>query len=264
MTPEALRRGLKTASFGKILFCFDKLSSTNDLALELARGGAEEGTLIVAEAQTKGRGRQGRKWVSTPGKSITFSLILRPNLLADEMPEITLAAAVAVARTLEKWNFKPTIKWPNDIQIAGRKVCGILTEMGSKKDKMGLAAVLGIGLNLNQTPDDFPEEIRRTGASLLGLKGRNIPRVRFFQDLLLRLEEAYAWVRERRFTKVLFEWRKRASTLGKQVKVHQAHRVFYGQVLDVDEKGALLVRNDLGMLERVTSGDVEILSLRKR
>ncbi len=264
LTAESLRRGLKTFNFGKILFCFEKLSSTNDLALELAQGGAEEGTLIVSETQTKGRGRQGRRWISAPGKSITFSIVLRPNLLADEMPEITLASAVAVAWTLEKWKFKPAIKWPNDIQISGQKVCGILTEMGSKKDKMGLTAVLGIGVNLNQKPSDFPDEFRRTAASLFSLSGKNISRVRFFQDLLLRLEETYGWVKERRFSKVLAEWRKRASTLGKQVRITQSHRNFYGHVLDVDEKGALLVRNDLGMLERVISGDVEILTLRKK
>ncbi len=258
MKPEQILKGLKTKSFGRNLLWLEKTTSTNDVVAELARQGALEGTVVAAETQTKGRGRQGRRWSSAAGKSLAFSILLRPKLHADELPEITLATAVAVAKTLEDFHFKPRIKWPNDLLLGGRKVCGILTEMGPKKDKMA-SVVLGIGINLNQTARDFPKELGGVATSLYRVSGRKINRARFFQKLLFYIEEAYHKVSERHFSRVLAEWRKRSSTLGRQVKVTQSHHVFYGHVVDADEKGALLVRTDLGMIERVTSGDVEIL-----
>lgn len=253
-------KGLRTRSFGHSALFLKKTESTNDVALQLARDGAPEGTLVNAESQTKGRGRMGRSWATTPGKSLAFSILLWPRLRNEELPEITLAAAVAVARTLEGHRLKPRIKWPNDILLDGKKVCGILTETGPKKDKM-VPVVLGVGINLNQAGADFPKEIRGTATSFYRSSGRKVDRRIFLQKLLFQLEETYHWVVERRFPKVLGEWRKRSSTLGHQVKVVQPHRSFYGQAVDIDEKGALLVRNDIGQVERVTSGDVEALKI---
>jgi BirA family biotin operon repressor/biotin-[acetyl-CoA-carboxylase] ligase len=257
---HSIRKGLKTKLFGRVLLCFDKITSTNDLALELAMAGAEEGTVVIAETQTKGRGRMGRRWVSSSTRSITFSIVLRPKLHADEMSEITLSAAVGVAKTLEKWRLKPDIKWPNDLLISGKKVCGILTEMGHKKDKIG-TVILGVGINLNQRPVDFPPELREKATSLYLASSKRINRKRFFQELLYQLETSYELVKERRFSKVLGEWKKRSMTIGRQVKVTQGYRTFFAQVTDVDEKGALLLRTDAGMMERLTSGDVELLKL---
>jgi BirA family biotin operon repressor/biotin-[acetyl-CoA-carboxylase] ligase len=263
LKPEAILKGLKTKTFGRSLLCLEKVSSTNDVILKLAEEGCSEGTVVLSESQTKGRGRQGRHWTSSEGKSLAFSVLLRPSLKADELPEITLAAAVAVAKTIELFRMRPQIKWPNDLLLGGQKVCGILTEMGPKKDKMP-SVVLGIGINLNQSTKDFPKELRQTATSFYRFSGRKIDRVRLFQRLMHHLEETYQWVVERRFSKVLSEWRKRSVTLNQQVKVSQGHHVFHGQVLDLDEKGALLVRNDLGMIERVTSGDVEIMTPKNR
>ena len=260
MNPDPVLKGLKTKTFGHNLLCLEETSSTNDVVLELSKQGAPEGTVVVAETQTKGRGRHGRKWVSTGGKSLAFSILLRPQLHPDELPEITLAAAVAVSKAMEDFRIKPRIKWPNDVLIGGLKACGILTEAGPKKDRMA-SVVLGIGINLNQTAKDFPKDLKGIATSLYRASGRKMDRVRFFQKLLFRLEEAYHLVSERHFQKVLADWRKRSSTLGRQVKVTQGHHVFYGQAMGADEKGALLVRNDLGMVERVTSGDVQILPL---
>ncbi|HJT24473.1 MAG TPA: biotin--[acetyl-CoA-carboxylase] ligase, partial [bacterium] len=190
MKPEQILRGLKTKSFGRNLLWLEKTTSTNDVVAELARQGAPEGTVVAAETQTKGRGRQGRHWSSTAGKSLAFSVLLRPKLHADELPEITLASAVAVAKTLEDFHFKPQIKWPNDLLLEGRKVCGILTEMGPKKDRMA-SVVLGIGMNLNQTAKDFPKELGVIATSLYRMSGRKINRGPFFQKLLLHLEETY-------------------------------------------------------------------------
>ena len=263
LTPEAVLKGLKTRILGRSLLCLEKTTSTNDVILELARQGALEGTTVTADIQTQGRGRQGRRWTQTQGKGLAFSLLLRPQLHSDELPEITLAAAVAVAKTLESFQLKPQIKWPNDLLLNGRKVCGILTEMGPKKDKMA-SVILGIGVNLNQATRDFPRELRGIATSLYRYSGRKVDRARFLQTLLRHLEETYHWVTERHFSKVLVEWRKRAVTLEQQVKITQAHHVFFGQVTGIDEKGALLVRNDSGIVERVTSGDVEVVPAKPR
>ncbi len=258
MKPEQILKGLKTKTFGRNLICMEETTSTNDVVAELARQGAPEGTVVASESQAEGRGRQGRKWSSTAGESLTFSVLLRPQLHADELPGITLAAAVAAAKTLEDFQFNPQIKWPNDLLLEGRKVCGILTEVGPKKDTMA-AVVLGIGINMNQASLGFPSELRKIATSLYRESGRKTDRIRFFQKVLLRLEESYHWVIERRFDRVLSEWRKRSVTLGRQVKVVQGHRVFYGHAVDADEKGALLVRTDVGIIECVTSADVQIL-----
>lgn len=256
-----MRKGLTTRHFGKPLYCFNQLTSTNDLAAELARGGASEGTAILAETQTKGRGRQGRKWISQEGKSLTFSIVLRPSLPQELFTELTLAAAVGVARALERHGFHPAIKWPNDLLISGRKVCGILTEVGPKKDKMA-SAILGIGLNLTQNPGDFPADLRPAATSLKMQRNKVPSREALLQEILSRLEEAYGWVREGRFHRVLSEWRKRSILTGKQVKVVLGGRSFFAQVLDVDERGALLVRTDVGTVERLTAGEVEALRLK--
>lgn len=231
------------------------------MVLELAKEGCAEGTVAVAELQTKGRGRQGRTWASSAGKSLTFSLLLRPRLSAGELPMITLAAAVAVARTLESFRLKPRIKWPNDILMGGKKICGILTEMGPGKDRI-LSMVLGIGINVNQGSGDLPRELRGISTSLYRVSGRKIDRERLLGKLLLDLEETYRWVMEKRLSKLLGEWRKRALPMGAQVKVTQGRHVFYGQTLDLDEKGSLLVRTDSGIVERVISGDVETLRIK--
>jgi BirA family transcriptional regulator, biotin operon repressor / biotin---[acetyl-CoA-carboxylase] ligase len=263
ITPEQLHKDLATRSFGRIFFSFPQVTSTNDVALYLAEGGAPEGTVVSAEIQTKGRGRQGRSWVLTEGKALAFSIVLRPKVHDDEVAKFTLAAAVGVAKAIEDYHLKPQIKWPNDLLLKGRKVCGILTEMGTKKDKIS-SVILGIGINLHQGAGDFPKELRKIATSLYLAGGQKPNRAAFFQRLLLRLEETFHWASEGRFQKVLAEWRKRSAVLGRQIKVHQAHHSFYGQAVDVDEKGALLVRTDQGMVERITAGDVQLLKLEVR
>lgn len=260
MSPDAFLKNLKTRHFGRSLLYLEKTSSTNDVAAQLALEGASEGTAVIARTQTKGRGRQGRHWTATPGKSLAFSILLRPRLNADELPEITLAAAVAVVQTFESYRLEPQIKWPNDILLKGKKVCGILTETGPRKDKM-IPVILGIGVNLNQGVRDFPPELRGTATSFYRASGRKAKPAEFFQRALFHLEETYHWVAERRFSKVLAEWRKRTVTVGRQVKVTKAQQVFYGQAVDIDEKGALLVRRDTGIVERLDSGDVQVLQL---
>jgi BirA family biotin operon repressor/biotin-[acetyl-CoA-carboxylase] ligase len=263
LLPEAILCGLSTQKIGKFVYGYQKLGSTNDRALFLGERGAREGTIVTTDEQTQGRGRRGRNWHSVSGKSLTFSLILRPNLLPDEVAELTLASAVAVVLTLQEWKLKAGIKWPNDIFLGKRKVCGILNETRFKQDKIAFA-VIGIGINLNQTIDDFPSEIKGTATSVFRYSGKKINRVLFLQRLLLCLENVLHWIDQRQFHRVLTEWRRQSVLLNRQIRILQPGRVFFGQALDVDEQGALLVRNDFGMIERVLAGDVELLRISNR
>ncbi len=256
--PEVFWKGLKTRSFGRSILFLGEVGSTNDIARRLAEEGAPEGTVVTAESQTQGRGRRGRPWASTPGKSLLFSIVLRPKLPPDELPKITLAAAVAVARTCRTFRIKAGIKWPNDLLVDGRKLCGILTETAPKKDKM-TPVVLGIGINLHQTTRDFLKELRPIATSCFLATGRKVKNALFFQELLRELESTYGWLTNGDLDRVLLEWRKNSVSLGKRVKVTQANGVFVGEAFDIDGIGALLVKTGMGKVERVLSGDVEVL-----
>lgn len=259
LDPDAVTKGLRTRSFGRVLFHFSEIESTNDLLLRLAASDIAEGAVVLAESQTRGRGRQGRRWSTAAGKSLAFSVLLRPRLDPHRIPGITLAAAVAVARALELSGLKAGIKWPNDVLLKGRKVCGILTEMGPAKDNKA-SVVLGVGVNVNQTARDFPSWLRPLASSLALAGGRRLDRVVVLQRLLKELETTYGWVLEHRFDRVRKEWRKRSVTLGRRVKVVQGRRSFTGEACDIDPMGALLVRIKKGTILRVLSGDVKLVA----
>jgi BirA family biotin operon repressor/biotin-[acetyl-CoA-carboxylase] ligase len=263
ISTELFWKGLKTKKFGRSFYSFLEVTSTNDVASQLVENDAPEGTLVVAEVQTKGRGRQGRVWTTSKGKALALSLVLKPKLSPQEIPGITLAAAVAVAQTLEEYGLKPQIKWPNDLLLKNKKVCGILSEMGPKHDKMQ-SVILGIGINLNQSTKDFPMEIRALATSVYRSLGYSIDRAAFLQKLMKHLEIVYGWMNHERFDKVLIEWKKRSVTLGQKVKVTQGKKSFKGHVVDVDSRGFLLIKDESNRVETILSGDVEILKSKKR
>ena len=175
-----------------------------------------------------------------------------------KIPGITLAAAVAVAQTLEGYGLKPQIKWPNDLLLGGKKICGILTEMGPRYDNR-LSVILGIGINLNQRAGDFLLPIRSLATSVYRASGRKVDRIEFLQKLMLKLETVYGRMNRKRFDQVLTQWRKRSLTLGQWVKVIEGRKKFEGQIADVDRNGFLLVRREKGSVEKVLSGDIELL-----
>ena len=173
-------------TFGSTVFRFDELPSTNDRARELALGGASEGTIVVAGQQTAGRGRQGKQWSSPPGKGLYLSIILRPAIKAAEAAVITLAAAVGVREVLaEEYGIECDIKWPNDLTVRDRKICGILMESASEGEFLRYA-VLGIGINLQQR--SFPPEIVNTATSLLIESGAAVNPDEIHGPLLIRLD----------------------------------------------------------------------------
>jgi BirA family biotin operon repressor/biotin-[acetyl-CoA-carboxylase] ligase len=233
---------------------FEEVASTNDLAKELAARGAPEGSLVVAEAQSRGRGRLGRDWISPPGTGLYVSLVLRPPLPPTEMPQITLTTAVAVARALKRvTGAAPGIKWPNDILLNGKKLGGILTEMETESDRIR-HLVVGLGLNVSNAA--FPEELAAIATSLTLATGRSFSRVSLLQAWLEEFEDLYERFLAREFAGILDEWRSYAVTLGRQVTVLQGPAAIRGLALEVAPDGALLVETDSGEVVRVTSGEI--------
>lgn len=259
LLPEEITNGLSTELIGRRILYFDAVGSTNIEAKRLAAEGAEEGTVLVAEEQGKGRGRLERSYFSPPGKGIWFSLVLRPDFfLPKDAPKCTLLAAVAVAMAVETSGLRAGIKWPNDVVYEGKKLAGILTEMNAEMDRINYI-VIGTGINVNFLPEDFPEDLRESATSLAIMKGEKIQRVEFFRKVLASMEELYRMVKERGFLPLMERWKQYSVTLGQEVHVVGlgANASFYGVAADIDEDGALLVDTSEGR-RRVLAGDVSI------
>jgi BirA family biotin operon repressor/biotin-[acetyl-CoA-carboxylase] ligase len=254
--PLELRPLLGTHDLGHVLHCHEELSSTSDLAKELAEEGAAHGEVVVAERQTAGRGRRGRTWASPPRKNLYLSVIVRPaDLPLHRAPELTLVASVAVCEAVRDAGVDARIKWPNDVLVDGRKVAGVLTEMAADPDRVQWV-VVGVGVNLNAAPEDFPEDVRAVATSLAAERGQPVPRALFAAALLAALEtwldrhaaEGFAPVRE--------AWRSLSGTLGRDVRVVTGEGEVVGTAVDIDAAGALLVRQAGGEVARVLAGDV--------
>ncbi|EPX61930.1 Biotin-protein ligase [Cystobacter fuscus DSM 2262] len=256
LTPLELTPLLSTHHLGQQIHFHESLPSTNVTAFQLAAEGAEHGEVVITEQQTAGKGRRGRVWTSPPGVNLYFSAILRPELPPQRASELTLVAAVALAETLREQDADARIKWPNDVQIDGRKVAGILTELSADPDQVHFV-VLGVGVNLNSGPEDFPPELAETATSLSRVLGRRVNRALFTSSLWGRLEEWMDLHHEVGFEPVRQRWVELSSTLGQEVRVRTDRAELRGVAEDIDAAGALLVRTPEGRLERVLAGDVE-------
>jgi BirA family biotin operon repressor/biotin-[acetyl-CoA-carboxylase] ligase len=258
LTREAIEPHLETEWLGRSLVCHDVTGSTNDDAGVLARDGAPEGTVVLADAQTAGRGRLGRDWVSRPRLNLYASLLLRPKIAPADAPQLSLVAGVAVAHALERVGLEPGIKWPNDVLIDGRKVCGVLTEIEAEADMVG-SVVVGIGVNLNSERDDFPEELQDRAVSVLMATGAKVNRAFFVATLLECFERAYERWRDGGFGPLKDDWERRATLLGKPVEVAAASATTTGICVGIDSDGALLLKGDDNEVRRVIAGDVTLV-----
>ena len=256
LSPLELSPLLSTHHLGQCIHFHESLPSTNELAFRLATDGAEHGEVVITEQQTAGKGRRGRVWVSPPGLNLSFSAILRPELPPQRAPELTLVAAVALCEVLREADADARIKWPNDVQIDGRKVAGILTELSAEPERVHFV-VLGVGVNLNARPEHFPPELAQTATSLAAALGRTVNRALFTTALWSRLEEWLDLHHEVGFEPVRQRWVELSGTLGQQVRVRTERSELRGVAEDIDTDGALLVRTEDGRLERVLAGDVE-------
>jgi BirA family biotin operon repressor/biotin-[acetyl-CoA-carboxylase] ligase len=254
LLPAEITQGLKTRYLKGPIHHFETLPSTNDLAKELGSREAPEGTLVVAESQSRGRGRLGREWDSPPGLGLYVSLLLRPPLPPTEMPRLTLTTAVAVVRALKRAaGVAPGIKWPNDLLLDGKKVGGILTEMETESDRIR-HLVVGLGLNVNNRR--FPPPLDLTATSLALAAGSSFSRRLILQAWLEEFEALYDLFLHQDFAVILEEWRQYNVTLGQAVTVRQGPREISGLALEVAEDGALLVRQETGEIVRVASGEI--------
>lgn len=255
--PEKIKEGLQTDFIGQEIHHLAEATSTNDIAKELAAKGAEEGTIVISETQTLGRGRLSREWASPEG-GIWFSIILRPQVTPKDASKLTFVAAVAVARVIiEMFNLRAEIKWPNDVLIGGNKVCGILTETSTKGDVVDFV-VVGIGINANVSLDSFPESLRNCLTSLKEELKEEIERERFLRALLEELERYYTIFMRKNFDLILEEWRNLAGFLGQYVEVVSFDEKIRGRAVDVDQNGALMIKLRNGTVKKVMSGDVTV------
>jgi BirA family biotin operon repressor/biotin-[acetyl-CoA-carboxylase] ligase len=254
LTPLELRPLLNTHDLGQVLHWYEEIGSTNDRARELAEEGADHGEVVIAEAQTAGRGRRGRTWVSPARKNLYFSAVLRPDLPPARAPELTLVASLAICDALRHAGVEAGIKWPNDLLAAERKIAGILTELAAEADRVHWV-VIGVGVNVNARAEDFPEDLRGEATSVLIERGEPAPRALFAAACLSELEGWLDRHAEEGFGPVRDAWRARSVTLGREVTVTAQGHELVGTAEDIDDSGALLVRGPNGV-ERVTAGDV--------
>lgn len=252
--------GLGTRCIGRELQCHDSVDSTNLRAWQCGEGEAVEGTVVIADQQSAGKGRMGRTWTSPPGVNLYLSVLLRPDLPPRHAPQFTFLSALAVARAVEAMSgLRPTVKWPNDVLLRGRKVAGLLNEMSAETERIHFL-VLGIGVNLNMTTDQFPVNLRYPATSLAQEKGASVSRLAFCRAMLRELDELYMLYQERGFAPIREGWEGYFDLVGRAVSVDDGGQIHHGEVTGVDTDGALLVRMEGGRVERILSGDVRPLS----
>ncbi len=249
LTADAIQAVYSGGKVGSQILVFESTSSTSDVIARHASR-ARDGLVVFAETQTRGRGRQGRSWVSPRGKGLWFSILLRPTGGAAQAQQLTVSASVAVAHVLrEEAKVDARIKWPNDIVCGSRKLAGILTEYRDT------AAILGIGIDVNLNKDDFPAELQTTATSLLIETGRVHDRNRLAGRLLAALDQHYTTM-ARNFETVIDQWAGLSVTLGQQVKIRQGDQLREGLAQALDGQGRLILRKDNGQVEYLVGGEV--------
>ena len=258
LIPQEVQIGLFTKYIGKEIYYFPELKSTNIIAKEKASHRAEgmdEGTLIIAERQSAGKGRLGREWFS-PAGGIWLSIILFPQLSPSYISRITLITAVAVIKAIKIYTqIESQIKWPNDILINEKKVCGILTEMSAELDIINWV-VVGIGINVNIDHRKFPEDIQENTISLKETSGKEVLRVKLVQTFLQEFEKYYEKLKRKEFPSILREWKLYSHTLGKKIRVDMGERIITGEAIDINESGALILKKEDGELAEIISGTI--------
>jgi BirA family transcriptional regulator, biotin operon repressor / biotin---[acetyl-CoA-carboxylase] ligase len=255
LTPDLLRKRLKGNLFGKRVFHFFKTDSTNRVAMELGYAGEPEGTVVLAEAQTAGRGRSGRSWHSERGTGLYFTILLRPRLAPAQAPLLTMLAGVSAHTAITaQTGLVPELKWPNDLLLNGKKLGGILTEMHAEPSQVRFV-IVGIGINVNQ--EKFPGELSSMATSIRKESGRASYRLELLVRLLVQFESDYnRFLREGpSFVVARFE-RVSSFANGRRVRVETGVETYLGTTSGLSPEGLLLVERDSGSLVTVIAGDV--------
>ncbi len=256
---EEVQFGLATDVIGREVCYHPSTDSTNTLAVEMARHGAADGTVIVSDAQRRGRGRLGRSWASPAGCNLYVSVVLRPPMAPDAIPQITLMTAVSLHGVLAETTALPVrIKWPNDLWVGGRKLAGILTEMASELDRIRYV-VVGFGVNVNLAEDALPQDLRHRATSLYMETGARWPRVVLLRRVLQALDRDYVRFCREGFAPFRSGFIEASMTLGRRIRLGMPEGDVEGFALDITEQGALQIRKDDGEIVDVLSGDVTVL-----
>lgn len=255
LTEVELKWQLKTDIIARKIYSYKETSSTNDVAYNLAMHGEKEGAIVVAESQAAGRGRMGRIWASPKSKGAYFSVILRPDILPKEAAGITLLSALSVAKTIRDiTNLAVFIKWPNDVLINNQKICGVLTEMNAETDKINFV-IIGIGININTKKEILP----KGATSIMEESGREMSRIEITRGIFKNLDKYYLLFKDGNIAKIIKEYKEFSNFLGTRLQVTYHDTRIEGYAIDVDKEGALILRMDSGLNERVLAGDVTML-----
>jgi len=256
---EILIKKLAGKYFGHKLFYYSKTTSTNDKAFELGIAGMPEGTAVIADSQSRGKGRYQRSWYSPPGANIYTSLILRPQITPSEASMIPIMTGVAVAEVLNFYcSDKISLKWPNDVFINGKKVCGILSQAKIQKEKIDFI-VLGIGINVNIGYKRLSEEIRDSATSLAIENGRKISRQDLVINLYENLEKWYKKLQQKRFGAIKRKWLKLSPMIGKIVQVKFTEEPIEGKATGLDDDGSLILLTEENKEIKISAGDATIM-----
>lgn len=258
LLPFEIKNKLTTRYIGQTIYYFPALTSTNIIARQKILRKTDnipEGTIIITEQQSGGKGRLGKTWFS-PAGGIWLSIILYPEIISSSIALITLMAAVVVANTISKlFQIKAQIKWPNDILIDDRKVCGILTEM-STEAKSKQWVIVGIGINTNNDSSELPEDIRKCSISLKEVTGQLIPRVMLVRHLCTEWEKFYEILKRKDFSLILEEWKLYNNIIGKRIRLDTGERIIAGEAINISDGGALIIKTDDGKTMEIISGTV--------
>jgi BirA family transcriptional regulator, biotin operon repressor / biotin---[acetyl-CoA-carboxylase] ligase len=258
VTENKIRLGLQTSTLGQVIHYEESVPSTQKIAHDLAGNGAVEGTLVIADEQTAGRGRLMREWHSSLGNGVWMSLILKPHLPPQKAPQFTLITAVAVVQAIEEvTELQPQIKWPNDILINGKKVTGILTELQAESDKIN-SIIIGIGMNVNHSIDHFPDEIQSIATSLAIEQGAQLSRAKVVQTILERMESLYTLYMKEGFTPIKLLWESYAVSIGKRIRARTINGTIEGTALGITAEGVLKIEDQAGIVHQIYSADIEV------
>lgn len=258
LSATEIKYGLKAKLAGTQVHSYRSLKSTNDLAADLAEHGAQEGTIVTSEEQTKGRGRLGRSWHSPVGAGIYVSIILRPKFAPAQAPGLSVMTALALAELLKARSLENVrIKWPNDVLLDGGKVAGILTELNADPARIN-HVIVGIGINANHRREDFPKELRDTATSIRIVTKQIVNRAEFLREFLHRFEKQYLKYQKSGLKPSHAALKKYSSLLGHQVKLATGGHVVEGKAVDITETGALVL-DCHGVRQIISAGEVSVV-----
>lgn len=257
ITSEAVTATLTTELIGCQIIVVSSIDSTNELAKSKAKAGAEAGLVVIANEQSQGKGRRGRIWHSQPG-GLYFSILLRPRLPLNEAAKITLLTGVTIVEALRKFYRLPAVlKWPNDILVEGKKVCGILTELSANIETINYL-VIGVGINCNQDPHSWPDDISETATSLQAVIGSSVNRKQLLERTLTHLEYRYQEFIRGNMQEVIELARLYSPLLGRTVQVITSQDTFTAKAVDISDTGALIVETQTGKQVTLWAADVSI------